>query len=248
MSGLRTAVSFLTVAPLGASGWEPERAAPWFPVVGLGLGAVAALQTAWWMWLIGGLAGGVLSIAGLAVLTGGLHLDGLADSADAALASAGLERRRAIVADVHHGTYGIVALVLVILASSACLGMLGARDAAAALGASVFAARCFVLAVMVRWKPWAAGLGARFAEGITLGPSLAAAAAAIAAWALLFGWAGVGAAAVGAAAAAGTGWFLNSRLGGVNGDGYGASMALAELAMVAAVAAAHRHGLAGGLA
>jgi adenosylcobinamide-GDP ribazoletransferase len=248
MTGLRTALGFLTVAPAGQSPWTPERAAPWFPVVGAVLGAAAALQTAWWMWLVGGIAGGALAVAGLAVLTGGLHLDGLADSADAALSSADLERRRAVLADVHHGTFGTVTLILATLVAVGCLGGLGTRDAAVAIGAAVFSARCFVVAVMVRWKPWSDGLGARFAAGATPLTAATAAAAALCAWVFPVGLAGASAWAAGLGAAAGTGWFLNRRLGGVNGDGYGASMALSEVAMLAAFAIAQRHGLSGGLA
>lgn len=246
-SGLWTAVGFLTVVPAGRSAWAPERAARWFPAVGLGLGAAAGLQAGVWMWLVGGVAGGGLAAAGAAVLTGGLHLDGLADSADAALASADRERRRAIVSDVHHGTYGVAALVMAVVVSAGCIGSLGASEAAAALGASVFSARCLVVAVMLRWKPWRDGLGASFARGATVRAAAASGAASLGGWAVLFGWAGLAAWTAGAGAAGAAGWFLNRRLGGVNGDGYGASMALAEVAMLAAVAAAERHGLAGGL-
>ncbi|WP_322795600.1 adenosylcobinamide-GDP ribazoletransferase, partial [Tepidiforma sp.] len=196
-SGLRTAVGFLTVVPAGRTAWAPERAAPWFPVVGLGIGLAAGLQAGFWMWLVGGLAGGGLSIAGAAVLTGGLHLDGLADSADAALASADIERRRGIVADVYHGTYGLAASVLAIIVSAGCLSSLGTTEAAAALGASMFAARCAGVVVMWRWKPWRDGLGARFARGATPGVAVVAVVAALAGWALLWGLAGVAAWAAG---------------------------------------------------
>ena len=87
--GLRLAVTLLTVVPVPG---RRDPAAPtrqsagaamsWAPLVGLALGGVAAaVLWAGARWA-GPLLGAVLAIAALAALTGGLHLDGLADLAD----------------------------------------------------------------------------------------------------------------------------------------------------------------------
>ena len=100
----------------------------WAPVVGLALGGVAAgVLWAGARWA-SPLLGAVLAIAALAVLTGGLHLDGLADLAD------GLGSRRPaagaleIMKRSDIGPFGVVTLVLVLLVQVAAL------DRAQALG------------------------------------------------------------------------------------------------------------------
>lgn len=119
------AARFLTRLPfLGARrapGAEEEPGAagppmhPWtmafFPVVGLFLGAV--------LWTLVSLLGlmfpkavvDVVALALLAILTGGIHWDGLMDTADAL--GAPRDRRAEVLRDVHVGSYGLLALVFV---------------------------------------------------------------------------------------------------------------------------------------
>jgi adenosylcobinamide-GDP ribazoletransferase len=127
-SGLKLSVTLLTVIPLRGPVSEPRRAVAaaamaWAPGVGLLLGAVAAVV------LVGTarpLGAGSLTAAGLAVgvlalLTRGLHLDGLADLADGlgsgqpAPAALDIMRRSDI------GPFGVVTLVLTLLIQAAAL-------------------------------------------------------------------------------------------------------------------------------
>ena len=116
MRGLILALGFLTRLPLPAvPDYQPAdlaRALVWFPAAGLVVGAAvalaAALGAAFDPWL-GALAGVVM----WAWITSGLHLDGLADTADA-LGAAHRDPARflAVLADPHVGSFGFIALVL----------------------------------------------------------------------------------------------------------------------------------------
>lgn len=111
VTGLQAALTFLTVLPVGkVNDWNGRRMLAWFPVVGLVLGLLLAL----WDYLLGLVAGpglrAVLDTMFLAVLTGGLHLDGLADAADGLFGHRGRERALEIMRDSRIGTWGVVAL------------------------------------------------------------------------------------------------------------------------------------------
>jgi adenosylcobinamide-GDP ribazoletransferase len=113
---LRGTLAFLTVLPAARGrGWQGAAMLPWFPVAGLMMGgAWAAFDR-----LVAGalfadpLRAG-LDVLFLVVLTGGLHLDGLADSADGLLSHRGPERALEIMKDSRTGTWGVAALILVL--------------------------------------------------------------------------------------------------------------------------------------
>ncbi len=114
-SGLQAALGFLTVLPLGKNiEWNGQRMLAWFPVAGLVLGVLLAL----WDTLLGLLAGpalrAVLDVLFLVALTGGLHLDGLADAADGLLGHRGRERALEIMRDSRIGAWGVLALLAVL--------------------------------------------------------------------------------------------------------------------------------------
>jgi adenosylcobinamide-GDP ribazoletransferase len=97
---------------------------PWAPLVGLVLGSVAA--TVGWL---GGryaspLVGAVLAVAVLAALTRGLHLDGLADTADGLGPLRGQERALEVMRAGDVGPFGVVTLVLTLLLQVGCLAQL----------------------------------------------------------------------------------------------------------------------------
>jgi cobalamin synthase len=88
---------------------------PWAPLVGLVLGGIAAGVAEAGARLVSPLVGGVLGIAVLAVLTRGLHLDGLADTADGLGPLRGRERALQVMHQGDVGPFGVVTLVLVLL-------------------------------------------------------------------------------------------------------------------------------------
>lgn len=120
LSGLMTAFRFLTILPLGrgpaVDGRDMARAMAWFPVVGAVMGAgLVGLD----MLFTGRLPGpvvAVLLVGALALVTGGLHLDGLADTLDGMYGGRGDRRRTlAIMKDSRIGAMGVIGLVLLLL-------------------------------------------------------------------------------------------------------------------------------------
>ncbi|HKJ71910.1 MAG TPA: adenosylcobinamide-GDP ribazoletransferase [Gammaproteobacteria bacterium] len=146
MRALRLAVALLTRLPVGAPADPTDadlgRSVAFYPLVGLGLGLVLAAAAA----LAGqgpGLLAAVLVVTLWAAATGFLHLDGLADSADAWLGGHGdAERTLAILKDPYAGPAGVAAVVLALLIKVAALApLLAAGGAAAALVVAAVLAR-----------------------------------------------------------------------------------------------------------
>jgi adenosylcobinamide-GDP ribazoletransferase len=216
--------------PTGAAGaWA-------WPVAGAAVGALAALAGA----LAGavGLSPALAAVAVMAaeaVLTGALHEDGLADSADGLWGGRDRARRLEIMKDSRIGTYGTLALVLVLLARWAAVvailqaGGFGALVAAAVLSRAAMAAAAAALPHARR-----DGLSVHVGRPATRTAGIAAAASVVAAVALA-GTSGVGMALAAAVAAAGVALLARARIGGQTGDILGASQ---QAALVAALAVA----------
>jgi adenosylcobinamide-GDP ribazoletransferase len=111
---VRAAFSFLTILPLGfAEGRKPGYAFAWFPLVGLGIGITLAAVA----WLPVGTPElrAFLILLTWVILTGALHLDGLADSCDGLLATVEPQRRLEIMRDPRTGSWAVVGVVLLLL-------------------------------------------------------------------------------------------------------------------------------------
>jgi adenosylcobinamide-GDP ribazoletransferase len=246
MGALILALRFLTVLPVpGREAVGPAalgRAAWWFPVVGLILGAGLALAgrlaDALWPPLV---ASAVL-VATWKVVTGGIHLDGLADSLDG-LAGRDAAGRVAIMRDSRIGVFGAAGLAMVLLLAVAALAGLSASLRLRVLMLAPTIGRVTPLLAGAWLSPATPGrgLGAAFVAGLSCWAGIAHALAVggLAVW-LLGGWgAGVAAGAWGAALLAAM--LVARRLGGITGDVLGAVVELAELgAVLGAAAAAHR--------
>ena len=135
MSSIRSAVALLTRVPVATAETDTPGAAA-FGLVGAGVGVIGAIPFG----LLAGPAGepwigAIAAVAMMAIVTGGLHLDGLADTADAVTARdpAAAERARR---DPRLGAGGVLAIVLVVTAGLASLVSI-ATDAGAARGALV---------------------------------------------------------------------------------------------------------------
>lgn len=241
MSGLLAAARYLTIVPLRAgaevSASELGRAAAWFPVVGLLLGGAVAVGERGAGALFPPLLAASATLALWKTLTGGLHLDGLADCLDG-LVGRDRAHRLAIMRDSRIGTFGAVGLVLVLVLQLAAIAELPATLRPAALLAAPAVARA-APGLLGRLHPPARGegLGATFAAGLGRGGALAGVAFAVGVAALLLGPGGVVAAVVALALVLAVGAFMSGRLGGVTGDVHGAAIEVAELAVLAVVAA-----------
>jgi adenosylcobinamide-GDP ribazoletransferase len=227
-------VAFLTRIPVGRrldlDVRDVGRGAVLFPLVGGLVSGAAGLACDLLTGPLPALVAGGVAVAIAALLTGAMHLDALADSADALGASTRAEALE-IMRDHAVGTYGTVALVLVCLVDAAALGSLGSIEKAAVVGLAAGAAGRAAMLPLGRLLPYArpgAGQG-RVLEhlgpvGLVLGMLVAVVLAVPAGWA---GLAGLGAA---AAVALLLGLYYRYWLGGVTGDLLGAAAKLGETA------------------
>ena len=233
MKGLLTAARYLTAVPLGngaPQGPATHRVAAWFPVVGLGIGAVLALTDRLTAAAFPPLVGAVLTVTVWKLITGGLHVDGLADCLDSL---AGYDRRQRldIMSDSRIGAFAALGLILFLFLETAAVAELGSAAGwrvllvVPAIGRATPAllARCFSPARSAgQGIAFQASLGAWDAPVALGGSALIAA--------LVLGWVGLLALVVAALAALGAAWFFSARLGGITGDVLGAGVELGELA------------------
>jgi len=246
MGSLILAVRFLTVVPV--PGREPSgsaalgRAAWWFPVVGLMLGGALAAAGRLADALFPPLLAATLVVTAWKAVTGGIHLDGLADTLDG-LAGPDPAGRLAIMRDSRIGVFGAAGLILLLLLTVSALAGLSASLRLRTLLLAPVIGRVTPL-LAAAWLPPATpgqGLGAGYAGGLSrwAGPVHATAACTLAAG-LLGAWGVVVAAAAWGVALLAAVWVAR-RLGGLTGDVLGAVVELAELgALLGAAAAAHR--------
>lgn len=122
---IRLAASFLTILPLGpglpASPDDQAASFGWFPLVGFALGLALCLEDRLLSPIYGPIVRSLLIVMTLAIVTGGLHLDGVADTADALGAGADRTRALAILRDSRIGSFGTIALIFVIGLKAAAL-------------------------------------------------------------------------------------------------------------------------------
>lgn len=233
---LAAATAFLTRVPTGRlaafDAAAVARAAPLYPLVGCAVGALAGGVIDFTAGPLPAFAAAALGLGVAALVTGGMHLDALADTADA-LGGTTRERRLEIMRDHAIGSFGAVALVLVLVFEAAVLAAEGsAWTAFAAAGAcarwSALPLAAFLPsvraegqgAVLAATSPGAVALGLVVAGGLALA---------------LRGWAGFAAVGAAAAAALVLAVFFGRWLGGVTGDTLGATTELAQAAALAAL-------------
>lgn len=235
---LRSAIGFLTVVPIGGAAAAPasQLGRAYFPLVGAAVGLAAGGVYLVAAAVIAPLVAAVAAMAAAAVLTGGLHLDGLADTADGLLGGSTPERRLEIMRDPRVGSFGVTALILVLVADVALLAGMTPVGALTGLVVAGAFSRLAMLGV-VAFLPYArteglgiaAGGGHRvrdFAVGATIAAliglldprrSLIAAACALLTTVLVV-------------------LMARRRIGGATGDVYGACTELGQMAALLAFA------------
>jgi adenosylcobinamide-GDP ribazoletransferase len=247
MAGLRLALSWLTVLPARAPDAVDRAVAAaaigWAPVAGLPLG-VAAAGVLYGLAALGVpvLVAGLLVIAALALGTRGMHLDGLADTADGLGCYGPPERALAVMRDGRAGPFAVITLVVVIGLQAAALATLaGHPDRWPSVVVAVLAGRCAFGWCCRRGVPAARpdGLGALVA-GSQPWPVPALTGLALAALAALAvpsrRWQGVLAVLLAAALVVALSAHTRRRLGGVTGDVLGAAAELATTAVLVTTA------------
>jgi len=163
----RLAAAFLTRLPLGPSalaGEAPLASASWaFPLVGVVVGLLGGLAYALAAWLgIPALPAALIAVGVTIAVTGGLHEDGLADTADGFFGAEDRAEKLAIMRDSRTGNFGVLALILSVGLRAAALAAIGSGGrVAAALIAAHAVARGFLPLVLRALEPARAdGLGA----------------------------------------------------------------------------------------
>jgi adenosylcobinamide-GDP ribazoletransferase len=225
LADLVGAFAFLTALPVrGHSIGEPGRLYSYFPLVSLVIGAIVSLVAS-----LSFLPPDVTAFLALVVwvgLTGGLHLDGFADSCDGLLATAPPARRVEIMHDSRAGAWAVVGLVLLLLGKWIALRsvepILLILPPVAGRWALVLAAWGFPV---VR----SSGMGAHFRQGLSRA-QVAVATCTVCVIGLLYGWPKGLVLITAPLAVLLVGRWAAARLGGgLTGDVYGALCELTEL-------------------
>jgi adenosylcobinamide-GDP ribazoletransferase len=239
MRGLLAALAFLTRLPVPAreeSARTRAASLAWYPLVGLLIGALLAFVA----WALGDAPSMVRAAAVLVAwvaLTGALHLDGLADSADAWIGGLGdRERTLAIMKDPRCGPAGVVALVLLLLCKFAALASLPPAAWPALLWAPLLARTGLTALFLTTPYVRGGGLGAALADAPRVA-CLAAVTLVIVAC-VLGRWRGALALLVAGAVFGGWRQAGMRRLGGFTGDVAGAMAESIEAAVLLALAVA----------
>lgn len=240
-----TALRFLTIirGPLspGAAA-EPGKSLVFFPVVGLLIGLSLALLR----WLLGMVLPPVLVnallVLWLVIVSGGLHLDGAADTFDGVGGQKTPEARLAVMRDSRIGGFGAIAIVLALLLKFAALS---AVTAPLLLIAPLVISR-WAMVYAVTAHPYARpqGLGKLFKEQASRGGLILATVIALVITAGFTRWGHSAYAYLGALVIFGGTWlvvalisrYFAGKLGGLTGDTYGAVNEIGEISAFAITA------------
>ena len=238
LHGLWVAAGFLTRIPVGdvsrdgSVEVDTARAVPWFPLVGLAIGAIHGgtffLASEFFAPLVAaGLATGISLL-----ITGAFHHDGLADIADAFGGGWSVEERMIILKDSRLGTYGVSALAVALILEVVAVAQLSPSNGFRALIVAHVLGRAMALVAMLLAPRAGEGMGASYMERLFVPHVLLSVLASIALtirvapgfWPATLIAAAIAAVAVVALAI--------RKIGGVNGDVLGAVAVVSGLAVV----------------
>lgn len=228
------ALQFLSILPVGKQAAPTDKllgqAVSWYPVAGLCIGVLLCLSAGLFLALFNTWISAALVLTLWVVLTGALHLDGLADSADAWMGGLGSNiRTLKIMKDPTSGPIAISTLILVLVIKLTALqALLAANQVWALLWVLVFARGYAVLLLMhtpyVREK----GFGSAPKEHLSEKACYTVLALLALASLLWLSWLSIPALLVGLAGAYGLRQLMLHRLQGCTGDTIGALIELSE--------------------
>ncbi|MDC7227818.1 MAG: adenosylcobinamide-GDP ribazoletransferase [Spirochaetales bacterium] len=238
MKKLLNAFRFLTIIPIPGAEHadlsEAGKSAAFFPIVGLVIGFLCAIvfRAAGLLWSAPVAA--AATVVCWVLLTAGLHIDGLADLADGIGGGWDVESRLRIMKDSAIGTYGALSVVILLLLKTVFIYELASSAGfwpafAVILFIPSGARLAQVLSIRVFAPAKKEGFGAAFKNGVGTGDTVSAGLIAGLSAAVLWGPYGLIVPAVGCVFALMSGWWVSRRLGGLNGDSYGAICELSEL-------------------
>jgi len=234
MNSFLLAMQFLTIFPLKIRNFSDKkmsRALIYFPIVGLFLGLIlSGLNILLSISNILMLASNIILVIILIILTGGMHLDGLADTADAFLSGKEKKEMLEIMRDSHIGVMGVLALISVILLK---IGLLTCVNTAIKPGILM------LVCILSRWSvvlqmyffPYARqdGKAKIFIEGMSLKKLILSAIITIVLAFMIRGTEGLIVLLVISVFAYVLGGFVSRKIGGITGDTLGATIELAEV-------------------
>ncbi len=235
IKGFWAALRFLTVIPMpgniGAEEKDLQYSLPFFPIIGLLIGAGAAGLYFLIHPFLPTTVSSVLLIAFLLMISGGFHLDGLADTADGFFSSRPRPRILEIMRDSHIGVMGVMAIFLVLAVKITAFAALSPKQAFVAAFLMPISGRV-VLVIHTVIFPYAradGGLADQFFKGSTRG----------AAWwsiTVLFAWSWFIGHLLGLLATLSAiiislffGLWCYKKIGGITGDTLGAACEIAEM-------------------
>jgi len=229
---LLAAVAFLTRIPIrrAFSTEETARASAWFPLIGGLLGAFYGVIWFGATRVLPAYVATVLVLIAEALLTGALHFDGLADAADGFGGGRTRDDVLRIMRDHAIGTYGAVALILMLLLTAACLVALKTPLLVAYWLIAGGALGRWAIVLLSRALPYARPSNAVSAHIGTR--ELILATIPICALGFLLRWRALLAAVLTLLVAAALGWYFRKRIGGVTGDTLGATAQICETAVL----------------
>lgn len=228
------ALGFLSIAPLpgGLAGGEKELSSclKFFPLVGLLMGVLFAALDRMLIACFPPLLASALLMVAMLMVSGGLHLDGLADTADGYFSARSRERMLEIMRDSRTGPMGVIAVLCVLLVKVAALASLPLGWRAATVALMPLAGRCALVLNLVL-LPYArpSGLATIFHRQRTWSQAMwAGAVVCLAGW-LALSWIGLGAAVASVLAACLFAVYSWRKIGGLTGDTLGAACELTEI-------------------
>lgn len=242
---MRLALAFLTIVPVRFPDGAPterdlaaSRVA--FPFVGVLIGLIlAGLSQALTLAGVGPHVSAIAIIACGVVVTGCLHLDGVADSCDGLFMPRGdAERRLEVMRDSHVGTFGVVGIVLVLLGKYSALIALAEQGRTEALFTAIVVARTLVLvSAGISSSARPDGMGRIFIEAAGARDAALAGIAVLVVGAAVIGPAGL----IACTAALASAWLVTriaiGRIGGTTGDTLGAVIEFGELTLLSVLTA-----------
>ncbi len=241
INGLWAAIRFLTIIPLpgdlGAEEKDLHCSMPFFPIIGVLIGCCAALFYACSHSFIPVPVSSVLLVAFLLLISGGFHLDGLADTADGLLSSRPKEKILEIMRDSHIGTMGVMAILLNLAVKVTAFASLSYENAIIAAFLMPICGRVFLVVhpVIFPYARKEGGLADPFFNSVTWGAACWSIAV-LFLWAWIFGgYLGLFAALLATGVSFLFGFWSNGKIGGITGDTLGATCELAETTIVLAM-------------
>ena len=241
MKALLVATVFLTRIrlPVAAEAADVGRAARWFPLVGAGLGVVAALAAKGMAGIPGlpPILGALLLVGAGAWITGAIHLDGLADTVDGFGGGRSRDDVLRIMRDPVIGSFGAIALLLVMGSKVGALATLLERHTAVPVLLVAPTLSRWTIVALNAWLPYArpeGGLGGaitnhRGASALVWATAVTAVVTVMAVRAQgLILWA------CAVVVMAAFGFTARRRIQGVTGDVFGASVEVTEATVLVA--------------